>query len=59
MEPSEKNNPNGQHGLYYPESKAEYRRIKQAKALGIKNPYKHFINILPSNLQKITKIKAG
>lgn len=41
------------------ESKAEYRRIKQAKALGIKNPYKHFINILPSNLQKITKIKAG
>ena len=41
------------------ESKQEWRRIKVAKKSGIKNPYAHFINDLPKNLQNITKMKVS
>lgn len=37
-------------------AKRKWREIQKKKKMGIKNPYDHFINNLPTNLPKLASI---
>ncbi len=38
------------------ESKKKWKEIQKKKKMGIKNPYDHFINNLPTSLPKLATI---